>query len=132
LTIELRGETPPHLREATGEHLFGCDDCQTACPFNASERSRDGRGLEAFEPGDAMRTTSLVGLLSGGTEGWDAFSKGSPLKRATLEGLARNAAVVLGNRREATALPDLVTAAEHHPSPVVREAASWAARQYDA
>jgi epoxyqueuosine reductase QueG len=48
------------------------------------------------------------------------------LKRATANGLARNAAVVLGNRREVAALPELTKAAEHHPSPVVREAASWA------
>jgi epoxyqueuosine reductase len=129
LTIEARGETPADLREATGEHLFGCDDCQTACPFNASERPRDKRGLEAFEPSDAMKATSLAGLLSGGEEGWDALSKGSPLKRATRDGLARNAAIVLGNRREAEALPALTMAAEHHPSPVVREAASWAVRQ---
>jgi epoxyqueuosine reductase len=131
LTIELRGQSPTPLREATGEHLFGCDDCQTVCPFNASERPRDGGGLRAFEPGEAMRTASLVGLLEGGAEGWDALSNGSPLKRATQDGLARNAAVVLGNRREVAALPELTKASEHHPSPVVREAASWAVRQYD-
>jgi epoxyqueuosine reductase len=131
LTIELRGETPAHLREATGEHLFGCDDCQTACPFNASERQRDGEGLRPFEPSEGMRTASLSGLLSGGPEGWDAISTGSPLKRATRDGLARNAAVVLGNRRDVTALPELANAAEHHPSPVVREAARWAARRCD-
>jgi len=129
LTIELRGEIPAELREATGEHLFGCDDCQTVCPFNASERPRDPRGLEPFEPGEDMRTGSLVGLLSGGAEGWQPFSRGSPLKRATREGLARNAAIVLGNRRESEALPELVEAAERHPSPAVREAASWAIRR---
>jgi epoxyqueuosine reductase len=129
LTIELRGASPVHLREATGDHLFGCDDCQTSCPFNASERPRDRRGLSPFEPGEAMRSASLVGLLSGGTEGWDAFATGSPLKRATADGLARNAAVVLGNRREVAALPELTKAAEHHASPVVREAAGWAIRR---
>ncbi len=131
LTIELRGETPADLRDATGEHLFGCDDCQSVCPFNASERPRDGAGLEPFVPGRAMKTASLIGLLSGGTEGWEAVSSGSPLKRATRDGLARNAAVVLGNKRETTALPALAEAAENHASPVVREAARWAIRRWD-
>ena len=129
LTIESRSETPVELREATGEHLFGCDDCQTVCPFNASERPRNPRGLEPFEPGEEMRTGSLLGLLSGGAEAWEAFSRGSPLKRATKDGLARNAAVVLGNRRDADALPELRSAAERHSSPLVRDAADWAVRR---
>lgn len=131
VTIELRGEAPEDLREATGEHLFGCDDCQTACPFNASERPRATRGLEAFEPGEEMRTGSLIGLLTGSSESWRAFSEGSPLKRATHDGIARNAAVVLGNRREIEALPALREAAERHPSPFVREAARWAIQRLE-
>ncbi len=122
LTIELRGELPIDLRDATGEHLFGCDDCQATCPFNASERPRGPEGLEPFEPGDDMRTGSLIGLLSGES----VARRGSPLKRATGEGLARNAAIVLGNRREVEALSELKAAAESHPSSVVREAAAWA------
>src|ERR1019366_930024 len=40
LTIEHRSSVEPALREAVGEHLFGCDDCQTVCPFNAGATPR--------------------------------------------------------------------------------------------
>ncbi|APR99976.1 hypothetical protein BCY86_04225 [Pajaroellobacter abortibovis] len=36
LTIEYCSEIDLKLREVVGEHLFGCDDCQLVCPFNAS------------------------------------------------------------------------------------------------
>src|SRR5580692_4007718 len=40
LTIEHRSVIAPELREAVGGHLFGCDDCQTVCPFNAAAKAR--------------------------------------------------------------------------------------------
>src|SRR5580704_10738004 len=40
LTIEHPGAAPVEFREAMGAHLFGCDDCQTACPFNAGAAAR--------------------------------------------------------------------------------------------
>ena len=54
------------------------------------------------------------------------------MARAPLEGLARNAAIVLGNRSEPAALAALARAAESHPSATVRDAASWAARRIGA
>src|SRR6185312_16314903 len=40
LTIEQREAVPVELREGVGTHLFGCDDCQTVCPFNAGAGAR--------------------------------------------------------------------------------------------
>jgi epoxyqueuosine reductase len=44
LTIENRDSIPEPLREGVGTHLFGCDDCQTVCPFNARSRAPAGTG----------------------------------------------------------------------------------------
>jgi epoxyqueuosine reductase len=70
-----------------------------------------------------------VDLLALDEPRWRELSEGSPVRRATPEGLARNAAIVLGNageRAPAGAAAALTEAATGHPSPMVREAAGWA------
>ncbi|HEX7939770.1 MAG TPA: HEAT repeat domain-containing protein, partial [Gemmatimonadaceae bacterium] len=61
-----------------------------------------------------------------------AFSarfRGSPISRAKRRGLARNAAVAMGNRRDPDDIPALA-AALRDPEPLVREHAAWALEQY--
>ena len=62
-------------------------------------------------------------------ETFRTWARGSAVKRATHEGLARNAALVLGNRGDERHLPVLGQAAASHDSEVVREAAAWAQRE---
>ncbi len=129
LTIEKAGPVPIELRAGLGEHLFGCDDCQTVCPFNAAasgHRRPPQTEDDPFPPLERWSTTSLEALLSLDAAAWRAVSEGTPLKRAGRTGIARNAAIVLGNRGDASALPSLAKAAASHEDPVVREAAEWA------
>jgi epoxyqueuosine reductase len=56
---------------------------------------------------------------------FSAAFKGSPMKRAKLRGLKRNAAVVLGNVGTTEDL-DVLTRALDGPEPLVREHAAWA------
>ena len=125
LTIEKRGAIEEPMREKIGEHLFGCDDCQSVCPFNASARELDENATRAFEPLERWATTELTALLDPAVA--DEVIAASPVRRATAEGLARNTAIVLGNRGDSAALPALRHASQAHPSNVVREAAEWAA-----
>ena len=78
----------------------------------------------------ALRPTpDLVKLLELDEQGFrDAF-KGSPVKRAKRRGLARNAAIALGNLADPQAIPALNKAAQEDPEPLVRDAAEWAIRQ---
>jgi epoxyqueuosine reductase len=130
LTIEHHGEVAPDLREGVGSHLFGCDDCQTVCPFNAGASARaplssaDG---DPFAPLERWSRLSLEQLLALDEVAWEAASQGTPLKRAGRASLARNAALVLGNRGDPGALPALRAAAAGHDDAIVREAAAWAA-----
>jgi epoxyqueuosine reductase len=57
------------------------------------------------------------------------YADGSPLRRPGHVGMARNAAIVLGNSRDRRHLPLLDDAARAHESELVREAAAWAARE---
>jgi epoxyqueuosine reductase len=54
--------------------------------------------------------------------------KGSPMKRAKLRGLKRNAVVVLGNAGAADDVA-LLTRGLEDPEPLVREHAAWALRR---
>jgi epoxyqueuosine reductase len=131
LTIEHRGPIEPADREAIGDHLFGCDDCQTVCPFNASARPRDPAPVATFAPLASWAAIDLAALLGHDDAALGTGLLGSPVKRATRDGLARNAAIVLGNRREAGARAALAVAAAEHPSAIVRESASWALAKID-
>jgi epoxyqueuosine reductase len=130
LTIESRSAIPVELREGVGDHLFGCDDCQTVCPFTRG--NKPSPSSTRYEPLERWSRTELVDLLSLETdsERWRELSEGTPLHRATAEGLARNAAIVLGND---AARPETMGAldrtAREHPSEMVRDAARWALEQ---
>jgi epoxyqueuosine reductase len=123
LTIEHRGAIPTKQREALGPWVFGCDVCQDVCPYN---QTLGGTPLSAFEPGDRWAGVDVQQLLQMTREEFAAWAEGSPVKRAGHEGLARNAALVLGNRGTEIHLPVLDEARRQHPSEVVREAAEWA------
>jgi epoxyqueuosine reductase len=129
LTIEHRSSIPTEQREDIGAHLFGCDDCQTVCPFNRSARPRPPDATRPFEPHPRWSETEVIDLLAMDEPRWRALSEGSPVRRATADGLARNAAIVLGNAGSAAppgAERALAIAEESHGSAMVREAAAWA------
>jgi epoxyqueuosine reductase len=128
LTIEHRGVIPEALRPAVGPWLFGCDVCQDVCPYNQTAGATT-RSMEAFLPAEHWAETELTELLMMDDDSVRSRFEGSPVKRARSEGLARNAAIVLGNRGGAIHLRVLEEARLHHPSEVVRDAAEWGSRE---
>ncbi len=127
LTIEHRGPIPNEHRAALGPWLFGCDVCQDVCPYN--QTSVEGHAIDAFEPGERWSGVELTWFLQNDAAAFREWSVGSAVKRARHEGLARNAALVLGNRGTEAHLPVLDEVRRRHPSEVVREAADWAHRE---
>lgn len=127
LTIELRGAIPRPLRAAIGHRIFGCDLCQTVCPWNLRwERSEAWPEL-APRPEVAELTAREVLAMS--QEAFSLRFRGSPLKRTKRAGLARNAAVVLGNSGDRANLAILGAALQSHDEPLVRGHAAWAIGQ---
>ena len=82
--------------------------------------------LNAFEPGERWTGVEAAQFLQMTEERFRVWAEGSPVKRARHEGLARNVALVLGNRGQELHLPVLDDARRNHPSEAVREAATWA------
>jgi len=122
LTIELKGSVPEERRQDLTEWLFGCDICQEVCPWNR-------KALPGREPALQARpdfiTVDLVALLGLSEEEIRQRFRGTALMRAGRRGLLRNAALILGNRGTAAALPALRRLLTD-PEPVIREAAHWA------
>jgi epoxyqueuosine reductase len=122
LTIELRGPIPKELRSGVGDWLFGCDVCQEVCPWNRKAPSCDIQDYKARNGGGNM---DLVRLLEMDDESLRGTMAGTPLTRAGLSGLRRNAAVLLGNSGNPAALPVLERLLLHDDDTVC-EAARWA------
>jgi len=127
LTIELKGEIPLELRPQIGELVYGCDICQEVCPWN--EKFAQPLREPAFRPRAAIAGKDARILasefLAMSDEDFRTAFKDSPMKRAKLRGLKRNAAVVLGNCEASENAPSLI-AALTDAEPLVRVHAAWA------
>jgi epoxyqueuosine reductase len=116
LTIENRGPIPQGLRPLLGEWIFGCDLCQLACPWNRDQES----------PPDDRLAPDLCDVLALDEAGFAARYADSAVQRTGRIGLARNAAVVLGNTGNPGAIPALTRALRTHDAALVRLHAAWA------
>ncbi|MBI4197963.1 MAG: tRNA epoxyqueuosine(34) reductase QueG [Chloroflexi bacterium] len=121
LTIEHRGPIPLELRSLMGDWVFGCDLCQEVCPVNRDARSAAASPLRRTGH-DVM---DLVALLTMNPEEFAVRFRDTPIKRAKLEGLQRNACVALGNMGDPRAVPALGWALGEG-APLVRGHAAWA------
>jgi epoxyqueuosine reductase len=128
LTIENKGEISEELRSAVGEMVYGCDICQEVCPYNIKFASELPEG-SPFAPREAIAgkdaRTLAREILAMSQEEFTAAFRHSPMKRAKLKGLKRNAAVVLGNTGTMEEAPVLQQALDDS-EPLVREHAAWA------
>lgn len=117
-SIEHEGAIDPELADRTGTWLFGCDVCQAVCPFNAGKHGA-GLATESFRPHERWQELSLVDLLETPEAESTTLLEGTPLARAGMRGLTRNAAIVLGNSgfaaesRAHRALSSLVSTSPH-------------------
>ncbi|MEX0715592.1 MAG: tRNA epoxyqueuosine(34) reductase QueG [Planctomycetaceae bacterium] len=123
LNIELRDRpVPVELREGMGDWLFGCDICQDVCPWNR----KAPRGIEpAFIPRRDLNPADARELLRLSEHEFRLRFRGTPLDRPQRAGLLRNAAIVLGNTGDRSAIPAL-TEALADSEPLIRGAAAWA------
>ncbi len=123
LTIELKGSIPEALRAPMGNRIFGCDDCQLACPWNKFATLSDEAG---FQPRHGLADAELVDLFGWSEEEFLQRSEGSPLRRVGYERWLRNIAVALGNAPRSEAVLAALQARSDHPSALVREHVAWA------
>jgi len=126
LTIEHRGSIPEEMRPLMGTWAFGCDLCQEACPINQRLAPEALPAAETSTSRGPVPFPDLIELIELDEEAFRRRFRSTAVWRAGRAGLARNAAIALGNAGDAGALPALRRARDSDPDPVVRESAAWA------
>jgi len=131
LTIEKRGDIPQangkDFRAEMGRHVFGCDICQDVCPWN---RKAPVTTAEEFQPREGLVNPPLEWLAKMQPEEFRETFRGSPIRRAKLTGLRRNAVIAMGNSGDKKFAPMLKKLAEDTDA-VVGEHAKWALQQLE-
>ena len=131
LTIEYAGSIAVELRPLMGNRIYGCDDCQLACPWNKyAQRS----SLKDFDSREGLTGVSLTRLLDWSEEEFLRYTEGSPIRRIGHAQWLRNVAIALGNAMRNASLEkpqwrSALLRRLEHPHPIVREHVDWALAQ---
>ncbi len=134
LTIEHAGPIDPALRPLLGNRIYGCDDCQLACPWNRYARASAVADFAARAEWDEP---TLLQLWSWDADTFGRRTEGSPMRRIGYQRWRRNLAVALGNARRRLPATDRaqsaidagLRAALGTADALVAEHIDWALRQ---
>ena len=129
LTIEAKGAIPVEFRAAIGNRVYGCDDCQLACPWN---KYATASPLADFDVRPLLDGPSLLALWAWSEADFLRATEGSAIRRIGHERWQRNLAVALGNAFRATgddAIAAALQARRDEATPLVREHIDWALLQ---
>jgi epoxyqueuosine reductase len=129
LTIEHAGPIPHELRPLMGNRIYGCDDCQLACPWN---KYAGRSALPDFDERAGLAGSQLADLFAWTEPEFLQRTEGSPIRRIGHERWLRNIAVAIGNALRSgddAFLRRALAARSDHPSELVREHVAWALAQ---
>ena len=129
LTIEHAGGIPEDMRPLLANRIYGCDDCQLACPWNKFAKPSQ---LPDFDARAGLTGSQLVHFFAWDETTFLRITEGSPIRRIGHARWLRNVAVALGNAWRETGQPELQAALQTHachPDPVVAEHVAWALAQ---
>ncbi|MEI7973527.1 MAG: 4Fe-4S double cluster binding domain-containing protein, partial [Bdellovibrio sp.] len=129
LTIESRSVPPESLRKAMGDWFFGCDLCQTVCPWNLKFVSRNlerqpQRTLDSLDR--QALTDEMNWILSTSGKALQRAFHQTALSRAGSFGLKRNALVVIANQKLIDCREEVVKLSTH---PKLGELAEWCLKE---
>ena len=94
LTIEYDGIIPEEFREAIGNRIYGCDDCQLVCPFN---RFSDITEETDYHCRSNLYQQPLQALFQWSEAQFLKNTEGSAIRRIGHRQWLRNLAIAMGN-----------------------------------
>ncbi len=107
-----------------GDFVFGCDTCQDVCPYTSAARIVDDPDFAPRSVENAFPSLEFLATMT--EQEFRSTYSGTPVTRAKRAGMARNAAIALGNSRDDRAEPILMQMLRSHDEPLVRGHAAWA------
>jgi len=122
LTIEHKGPIPREFREAIGNHIYGCDDCLSVCPWNKFAQLGSEAKLAARE---ALKAPALKELAQLDDVAFRALFAKTSIKRTGRDRFIRNVLIAIGNSDDVSLAADAEQLLDD-TSPLVRGAAVWA------
>ncbi len=122
LTIEHKSAIPVELRAAIGNRVYGCDDCQLACPWN---KYAQVAALPDFDVRNGLDRATLIELFAWTEDEFRSRHAGSAILRIGYERWLRNLAVALGNAETSPEVMAALRARADDPSALVREHVAW-------
>ncbi len=123
LTIEKKGNIPEELRPQINDWLFGCDICQTVCPWNEKVFGEEikPKQAEKLTVTSELITELKYLLTTSGKKLMKEFSD-SPLSRARGSGLKRNALIVIANLGIKELIQEVIECKKQES---IKEVATW-------
>jgi epoxyqueuosine reductase len=128
LTIELRGSIPVEFREAIGNRIYGCDDCQLFCPWNKFAQPTTEKD---FAPRHGLDDIELTELFGWSEAKWLERTAGSAIRRIGYECWLRNIAIALGNARSTPEIIQALQSRLDYDSELVVEHVRWALARHE-
>jgi len=124
-TIEAKGTAPENLRKQFGDWFFGCDICQTVCPWN--EKAFGKTAMQKLSaPQSHVPLEELRSILTSSNKSLGNRFTALPYSRARAQGLKRNALYVIGNLKIVHLKPEVEALLEHE---VLSDLAHWTLNQ---
>jgi epoxyqueuosine reductase len=130
LTIEHEGAIDAALRPMMGNRIYGCDDCQTVCPWNKFARSAV---VNDFEVRNGLDAATLLTLWAWTETDFLHRLEGSAIRRIGHARWLRNIATALGNALSVADSADIrlaLATQANHVHGAVREHVAWALSQH--
>jgi epoxyqueuosine reductase len=130
LTIEHAGPIDEALRPLIGNRIYGCDDCQLACPWN---KFAQVSALPDWQAREGLENAGIVALMAWSEAEFLRRTEGSAIRRIGHARWLRNLALAAGNAlasglldaKEREDLQEALLAQAAHPDPVVQEQVAW-------
>ena len=94
LTIEHKGRIPKELRSKINSHIFGCERCIIACPYNEKTPIYENKDFVLSKERQKISPEEILKLSQ---KDFDVLFANSPVSRAGLRQLKRNALICLKN-----------------------------------